>query len=301
MAQVLVATAEGLHALGGSPQIDMPGRDIIALARDEDGWWTVADEHVLVRGAPGSGWEDVAHSDARLTCLVASSHGVFAGTAEAGLRHLVDRRLEAVGAFDEAPGRGTWYTPWGGPPTTRSLSVQRDGTLYVNVHVGGIVRSRDGGRSWEPTIDIDLDVHEVRADASTGRVLAATGTGGFAMSEDSGDSWQLSHEGLHGDYCRAVAVTGTAVLLSASTGPRTRQAAVYRRPLAGDGAFERCRQGLPDWFEGNVDTGWLAGAGDAAALATPTGELYLSSDAGGTWRRVAEGLPRVRAVALHAN
>lgn len=300
MTRILVATADGLHTVGDSADVDLAGHDVSALGRDDEAWWAVADERLVLRGLPGAGWEEVAHADPRLTCLLVSSRGVFTGTAGAGLRHLVDGRLEPVETFDEAPGRNRWYTPWGGPPATRSLSAHPDGTLYVNVHVGGIVRSRDGGRSWEPTIDIDLDVHEVRAEARTGWVVAATGAGGFAMSEDGGDSWQLFDEGLHGDYCRAVAVAGTIVLVSASTGPRTRQGAVYRRPLESDGPFERCHQGLPEWFEGNVDTGWLDGVGDVAVLATPTGELYLSGDAGGTWRRLVEGLPRVRAVALEA-
>lgn len=299
MTRILVATSDGLHTVGDGAGVDLAGRDVTAMGRDREGWWAVVDERVVLRGAPGAGWEEVAVAEARVTCLAVSSHGLFCGTADARLYHLLDGRLEAVKAFDEAPGRDAWYTPWGGPPATRSLSAHPDGRLYVNVHVGGIVRSRDGGRTWEPTLDIDLDVHEVRAEARRGWVVAATGAGGFGLSEDGGDSWRLTDEGLHGGYCRAVSVGGATVLLSASTGPRSRQGAVYRRTLEGDEAFERCRHGLPEWFEGNVDTGWLDAAGDLAALAAPaSGELYLSDDAGETWQLGAEGLPPVRAVAV---
>ncbi|MDP8962298.1 MAG: hypothetical protein M3N32_11875 [Actinomycetota bacterium] len=313
MTHILVATSDGLHTIGDRAGVDLAGRDVTALARGRAGWWAIVDEGVVLRGAPGAVWEEVAVADTRLTCLVVSSHGVFCGTADARLLHLLDGRLEAVEAFDDVAGRDAWYTPWGGPPATRSLSCHSDGTLYVNIHVGGIVRSGDGGRTWEPTLDIDLDVHEVRVEAPTGWVVAATGAGGFALSEDGGDSWWLTDEGLHGGYCRAVAVAGAAVLLSASTGPRTHRGGVYRRALEGDGPFERCRQGLPEWFEGNVDTGWLDAAGDLVALAAPagsgeppqtaggratSGELYLSDDAGGTWQLVAEDLPPVRTVAV---
>ncbi len=310
MVRILVATAEGLHTVGDDAGVELSGRDVSALTRDEEGWWAVADERVLVRGLRKD-WQEVGRADAPLTCLLAASERLFAGTAGAGLRHLVDGRLEPVHAFDETPGRHTWYTPWGGPPATRSLSAHPDGMLFVNVHVGGIVRSRDGGRSWEPTIDLDLDVHEVRVEPRSGRVLAATGVAGFALSEDRGGSWRLSREGLHAAYCRAVAVAGTTILLSASTGPRTRQGAVYRRSLDVEGPFERCQRGLPAWFEGNVDTGWLDAVGRLAVLAAPAGnppqgagrrasscELYLSEDEGGSWLRVAEGLPPVRAIAL---
>ncbi|MFN2557286.1 MAG: WD40/YVTN/BNR-like repeat-containing protein [Nitriliruptorales bacterium] len=298
MTRILVATADGLYSLPGNSQADLTGHDVAALARDSEGWWAVADERVLLHGTPGAEWSESARGDARLTCLLVASDGLFAGTAGARLIRLVDGRLEPVAAFDEAPGRDAWYTPWGGPPAVRSLSAHPDGTLYVNVHVGGILRSHDGGGSWEPTIDIDLDVHEVQAEARSGRVVAATGAGGFALSEARGDSWRLSAGGLHGRYCRAVAVASSTVLLSASTGPRTRQGALYRRLLGDDEPFERCRRGLPEWFEGNIDTGWLDAAGDSAAFATPAGELYISQDAGQTWQRMAEGLPPVRAVAL---
>ena len=57
--------------------------------------------------------------------------------------------LEPVDAFDHASGRETWHTPWGGPPDTRSMANWED-ELYVNVHVGGILRSDDEG-------DVDTD------------------------------------------------------------------------------------------------------------------------------------------------
>jgi hypothetical protein len=46
-----------------------------------------------------------------------------------------------------------------------------DDDLYANVHVGGILRTADGGETWTPTIDIDADVHHVTT--AEGIVLAA--------------------------------------------------------------------------------------------------------------------------------
>ncbi len=63
------------------------------------------------------------------------------------------------------------------------------------------------------------------------------------------------------------------------------------------GPFERCRTGLPDRFDGNVDTYWLAGAPDgSAALATRSGDVYVSIDEGRTWEQAASALPSVRCV-----
>lgn len=161
--------------------------------------------------------------------------------------------------------------------------------MYVNVHVGGILRSKDHGGSWHPTIDVDADVHRVLA--APGRVLAACARG-LAVSEDGGDTWTTRTDGLHATYCRGVARSGSTVLVSASDGPRGGRAALYRGAVAG-GPFERCVQGLPEWFSGNVDSPCLDAAPDAglAAFGTADGRVFASTDEGVTWSDVAGGLP----------
>ena len=162
-----------------------------------------------------------------------------------------------VGGFDMVEGREAWHTPWGGPADVRSMALGDD-AVYVNVHVGGILASPDGGVTWSPTdLDIDTDVHQVFAVEH--RVLAALGHSGLASSSDGGRSWTVTTDGLHASYCRAVAASDDRVLLSASSGPRTRHAALYRGRLGGD-TFERCEKGLPEWFADNIDTE-LPGAG----------------------------------------
>ncbi len=295
---VLVGTTEGLDRLDGDGPVELaPGR-VTALtpAAGGRGWVALMGDRFLWAGDAGGGWEKIASFDDAppARCLVAAGDDVLVGTAEAHLLRVRDGRAEPVPGFDQVEGREGWYTPWGGPPDTRSLAVAADGTIYANVHVGGIARSSDGGETWEPTIDVDTDVHQVLA--TPGSVLAPSAYG-LATSVDGGDSWEIATEGLHGTYLRAVAVAGDDVLVSASTGPGGERAAVYRQP-GGQGPFERCEAGLPEWLAGNVDTGTLAAAGDVVVFASPDGTLYRSSDAGRTWETLAEGLPRVTAVAL---
>jgi hypothetical protein len=243
---------------------------------------------------PDGAWAEVARLDElHGNCVIPVGEAVLIGTREAHLLRLSRGALEPVTSFDRVEGRNEWYTPWGGPPDVRSGAVDESEAIYVNVHVGGIPRSDDGGNGWKPTIDIHSDVHEVVA--IPGLVLAATARG-LATSADHGETWAYSTEGLEATYSRAVAVAEDIVLISASRGPRGDRAAVYRRRIKSGDPFERCTQGLPGWFDHNIDTGCLAASGMSVAFGTQEGDVYSSADCGATWERVAEGLPAVRNV-----
>jgi hypothetical protein len=297
MGTILVGTDDGLHQVGGSASW-LRGQTVDALARGQGALWAVADGRELWREPHDQGRPVATAVEVRLNCVDAGAGEVVCGTAEAHLVRLEDEELRWVDPFDRAEGRDTWYTPWGGPPDVRSLARDASGTLWINVHVGGILRADDGGQRFTATIDVDCDVHQVTV-GPTGRVLAATAFG-LAESDDAGASWRFSTEGMHATYCRAVALAGAEVLVTCSTGPRGGQAGLYRRPLAAgaDAPFERCRTGLPEWFDRNLDTACLDAAGDRVAFGTAAGELFASSDAGATWEQVASGLPPVRCLLL---
>src|SRR5262249_28481343 len=150
------------------------------------------------------------------------------GTAQAHLLRLAGDGVVSIESFETTDGRAAWYTPWGDPADVRSISVARDGSVYVNVHVGGVVRSRDGGLTWTPTVDIESDVHQVFAPPSRAEVVMAAAAEGFGVSRDGGASWQFVTEGMHAHYLRAVAASEDTVLVSASSGPGGRRAALYR-------------------------------------------------------------------------
>ena len=276
---LLVGTAAGLHRVDDS-HTELVGRQVNAIAGD----LALVEGRAVWRNGE---WVGEPIEGPPATCVLPFDGGALVGTTEG---HLV--RLpagERVASFDDAPGRDAWYTPWGAPADVRTIAAGADGTLYVNVHVGGILRSTDGGTTWEPTLDIDLDVHQVVV-AEDGTVLAATAQG-LAVSADRGDSWTIVADGLPATYARAVAVAGDTVLMSASTGPDGGRAAVYRRPLHGGGPFRRTSIGLPGSLPGNVDTFCLVADGDLAALGTFAGRVYLSDDAGASWATVAAGPP----------
>jgi hypothetical protein len=283
----VVGTRNGLLDASGRRRLD--GREITALAAATDAWWLLADGVELLR-LRGDDVESVASVQGEIgRCLVPFDDGALVGTGNARLASVRAGSSEILSAFDAAEGRDGWYTPWGGPPDTRSLASGPDGVVFANVHVGGILRSNDPHEVWTPTIDIDADVHQVVADPLVaGHVVAATARG-LAESTDGGGSWRFSTEGLHAPYSRAVALDGDVLYLSASTGPRGGRAAVYRRGRGAD-VFERCEVGLPEWVAGNVDSHRLAAAGDGVVFGTEDGRVFASDDGGGSWDTVAEGV-----------
>jgi hypothetical protein len=117
------------------------------------------------------------------------------------------------------------------------------------------------------------------------------------VSDDGGETWRIRNEGLHARYCRGVTVCGEVVLVSASNGPRGGRAALYRGSIE-DGPFEQCTKGLPDWFDGNIDSLCLDASSElgVAAFGSADGRVFLSTDEGGAWEEIASDLPGVRCV-----
>jgi hypothetical protein len=295
--RILAGTKRGLIDVGTGRTL-LQGA-ITALDGFSGPWWAVVDDHRIWVSEDVAAWtERTSIKGLRVRCVLGTGASALVGTSEAHLLSVEDGSATRVRSFDRVPTRDDWYTPWGGPADVRSLARGAGGRVYVNVHVGGILASDDGENDWAPTaMDIDADVHQVLAHPSdAGRAFAATAIG-LAVTSNGGASWDFTEEGLHAAYCRAIAIGGNTLLLSASKSHTGRASALYRRALDGE-RFERCSEGLPEWFADNVDTHCLVASGDHAALGTSDGFVYASEDAGRTWSPVADGLGEVTAVAL---
>ena len=289
---LLVGTADGLLDLsldGTEERRTLEGANVSAISGD----WAIADGWVMALDTGAA----VELPDGLVPrCLLALDGGrALVGTSDARL--LVVGGPEGTardGAFDAIPTREGWSTPWGGPPDTRSIALA-DETPFVGVHVGGVWRRDDGG--WVEVVPAEADDHQVACASDVVAVAAGIGVG---QSDDRGESWRWSDDGLHGRYCRSVAVADDWLLAGASTGPATTEAAVYRRPLAdAEAPFARCGDdALPHAFPRNIDTGELTTAGPLAAVGTPSGELFLSEDSGASWRQLATALPGVHCLAF---
>jgi len=300
---VLVATDDGYRIISSSGDVRtaLDGHRVDAFTPGPRGTWVaiVDGRHVWQHGADGD-WTPLATADAPLVCLATVDDVVYAGAVGPEVLRLVDGTLVPVADLDSVDGREEWHAV-GRELHVRSMTATVDGVLLANVHVGGIIRSIDHGDSWRPTIEVDHDVHEVRAHPARADVVVAAAAVGICVSRDGGRSWDVVDDGLHATYARAVAFDGDDALVSVSDGPFATRSAIYRVRDVVDAARakppERVGQGLPEWLGGNVDTRCLAASGGRLALADGSGSVWVRA-AGDRWTCAARSLPRVASVAI---
>jgi hypothetical protein len=300
---VLAATwSDGLSEFSGATVRHLfAGRSVRALAaigsRDA---LAIVDDHSLWRRTESGEWSTIATSELHLSCAVAVGATIYIGTDDARvLRVNATGEMHELDGFNAVSGRETWRAggtvidgEFIGPPLgIRSMTATSDGTtLLANVHIGGIPRSTDGGRTWYPTIDIDNDVHQVVAHPIDANLVIAAAATGLCVSRDGGATWAIESDGLHGTHCTAVAFTNNDILVSAATQHFATEGAVYRRPIDGDGPLVPVDAGFPRWTDRIVDTGCIASRHGTLAIADAGGNLYISASAGESWMRRATGL-----------
>ena len=308
---VLVATwRDGLLAVTGETRNqEIAGQSVRGLARDgHGGALAIVGGHAIRRRTANGEWTTIAASQLELACCMAVGDVIYVGTDDARMLRVSESgKLDLLDGFDRVAGRDTWYAGSAiingqrvGPPLgVRSITATLDGTvLLANVHVGGIPRSSDGGMSWQPTIDIDSDIHQVCAHPTLPRIVVAAAAIGLCISRDAGATWTIEREGLHAPYCSAVAFSGSDILVAASADHFSAQGAIYRRPIAMDGVLAPVGDGLPRWIDGIADTDCIAANASFLAVADRAGNLYLSADSGRNWSRSVSGLPTPSSVLI---
>jgi hypothetical protein len=307
---VLISTWEaGLFVFSsGAPERELVGHSIQALASDGyGGTLAIVDENSLHRRTTDGAWSTIETAD-NLACCVAAGGAIYIGTNDPSvLRVDATGKIEKLAGLDRVGGRDTWYAGSAivdgkrvGPPLgIRSITATPDGSvLLANVHVGGIPRSTDRGATWQPTIDVATDVHEVRVHPSRPNIVAAASALGLCTSTDGGVTWEIDNRGLYASHCSAVAFAGDAVFVSASINPFIPEGKLYRRGVDERGPLVSVSDGLPEWLGGKIDTRCIGAKGSNVAFADMSGVLYVSSDAGRTWSRRADGIPMPSSVVL---
>jgi len=170
-----------------------------------------------------------------------------------------------------------------------------DSRLFVAIELGGVMRSVDGGLTWEDRKPgSQADAHTLGTHPrAPGRVYEAAG-GGYAESRTGGATWRPDDEGLERSYLWGLAVDPgdpETVVVSAARGPYEAHhpegawSTVYRRSKGRH--WQEVTDGLPPRRGRRVMT--LASLPDEPRVfyaAVQEGDLYRSADAGGTWERL---------------
>src|SRR3954462_885760 len=178
----------------------------------------------------GATGEDGALPDAGVFSLAVSAAdgAVYAGTEPSRLFRSDDRgeSWAELEALLDLPSRPNWSfppRPWTSHVRWIAPSPSDAELLLVGIELGGLMRSADGGRTWQDhRPGAQPDVHSLAWHPRVpGRAYEAGG-GGAAFSTDAGETWRPADEGRDRHYTWSVAVDPDdpdCWYLSASSGP----------------------------------------------------------------------------------
>ena len=295
---LLLLSEKGILNFNNEPYPNVPFQNLSVIAGDvyQDNVAVIVDKHEVWTFTSGE-WHQVVTTEIKLNCICwTSDKRLLVGTESARLAWLSDGNLKFIDSFDEVPERKLWNTPWGGPPDVRSLAVSKDGTIYANVHVGWIVRSRDGGKTWKNLREgLDIDVHQVAAHPSNPAIVFAATAEGFYLSKNHGDTFTRQNNDMPYHYERACAcfLERDVYLLSTSRGPHEyAEARVYRSE--DEGIHWESVNGLPEGISNNINTSQIIIVRDGNALViVEDTSIYETNDYGMNWEKVRSDFPRL--------
>lgn len=256
-----------------------------------------------------------------LSVAVSPSHrangfgAVLAGTEPSSIYRSLDggATWQDMPALRELPSAPSWSfppRPWTSHVRWIAPGWDDPDLLFAGIELGGVMRSTDGGRTWEDRKPHSYhDSHAVLTHPKApNRVYEAAG-GGVALSDDRGATWRELDDGMDRHYAWGLAVDGDDPDLwyvSATHNARyahgdraSAEAVIYRR--RGDRPWEALTGGLAQPLP----------VMPYALVAPPDrpGELYAglrdgaiwhTADAGESWQELNVRLPAILGLAYRA-
>lgn len=288
---ICVGTSAGLFNFNGIFNHQLKAQEIRCIQEDPEGsYWAISDRRSIIKKTPDTGWEKVEDiPEGEALCLLPLKDQLLVGTSQPSLFSLKEKKFNKITGFEKVPGRENWSNPAGDNPHVRSFAAGNDGEIFINIHVGGILKTTGSFKEFSPTIDVDADAHQVLYDEDTGWLYAATARG-VGVSKNKGKNWDFIDQGLHAPYCRAVANTENNIFISASTGPSTEDSKIYRMDKRSLKKAEPGMAGLPQKFQGNINTYCLYARGQDVIFASASGELFYSNNEANDWKMISREL-----------
>lgn len=201
-----------------------------------------------------------------------------------------------------------WFSPAEKPFTAYvqgiALSPTNPNVMVVGVELGSVVRSTDGGKTWQDHRKGALrDCHSLKFHAANGDwVYEGGGTGaGAAFSRDAGNTWTQSRQGLDRHYGWAAAADPArpeVMYASLSPGPMkahsTDNAQAYIFRSIGGSIWEKLNGGLPQPLN-HMPYALLTDANEPGHLyaGLSNGDVWHTSDYGDHWQQLPLNLGNV--------
>jgi hypothetical protein len=303
--RLYAATGDGLARLDGAGdawtvELSLSGSGAQCLAVDPTDGDTVfagLREGGVRRSLDGGrSWSDCKVPEPGVFSLAVSAAdgAVYAGCEPSRLFRSDDkgdswRELEGLLALPSRPNWSFPPRPWTSHVRWIAPSPHEADLLLVGIELGGLMRSSDGGQSWQDhRPGAQRDVHSLAWHPGVpGRAYEAGG-GGAAFSTDAGETWQPADEGRDRHYTWSVTVNPDDPehwYVSASTGPYAAhgrgdpQARIYRRR---DGEpWRQVAGGLPEPLPAMPYA--LLATGRSLYVGLADGQLWTSGDRGDSW------------------
>jgi len=338
-AEVLVGTVDGVFKVerehGDSwraRRVGLDGLHIHALLIEPDSGFVFAGAHkgsLFASRDGGKHWTDAAAglTERDVYCLnattVAGHVKLYAGTEPARLFESGDlgESWREIASLRAVPNASAWTFP--APPHMAHVKniafhPAAPETLYVCVEQGGLLRSDNGGVTWQElhgfdeSIAFDLpegafpdDVHRLVMSPQHPDRLYLSGGIGISRSDDGGKTWRhLTTPGMRIGYPDALLLhpgrEGLLFAAGARSNPRmwrtTHDAdSGIARSTDGGENWQTLGHGLPEHLRGNVEAMCMEVWGDGCSLfaGTTDGDIFHSVDEGDTWTRIAWNLPAI--------
>jgi hypothetical protein len=197
----------------------LPGQTITSMAVGPDGIWAGTRDGIYRSTDSGQIWLDASSglTVRYVRWMTSTAWGVWAGTEPA----VIYGWQEGVGWTERSEvaqlrDRHGWWLPYSPEDgCVRGFAAhEATGRAYAAAEVGGVLRSDDGGQTWDlapgsspdprnfqpPPSIVHPDVHSIAVHPSSEDVVCAPTGGGLYRSGDGGTTWAL----LYSCYCRAV-------------------------------------------------------------------------------------------------
>lgn len=178
------------------------------------------------------------------------------------------------GLYKSTENAASWNTTNLKDMDIRAVALDKNGILYAGIWGGGVLKSADGGSSWNQAgkLPANAAVHSLAITAS-GEIYAGTFGYGLLRSQNHGDSWQKMDVGY--DHIWTLEADANGTLYAGTYG-----GGLY--VSADNGTTWKKKDGLSSGYVYSIN----ATGNGQVYLSTWNSGVYMSDNSGGSWMQM---------------